>query len=98
MRTVLTARASGIRLAVSIPALIAGAVACGTQSAAQVGAGETRTDTSAGFATETKDEARTSAVVAQSSGGTEFRGKASEDGTSAGQPAPSARQQSPVTL
>ena len=52
----------------------------------------------AGFATEMKDEARTSVAVAQSSGGTEFRGKASEYGTSAGQPAPGARPQSPVTL
>jgi hypothetical protein len=52
----------------------------------------------AGFATETKDETRTSVAVTQSSGGTEFRGKASEYGTSAGQPAPGARPQSPVTL
>jgi hypothetical protein len=52
----------------------------------------------AGFATEMKDEVRTSVAVAQSSGGTEFRGQASEDGTSAGQPAPGARPQSPVTL
>jgi hypothetical protein len=54
---------------------------------------------SAGFATEINDEARTSAAVAQSSGGTEFRrSKASEDGNSTGQPAPGARPQSPVTL
>jgi hypothetical protein len=52
----------------------------------------------AGFATETKDETRTSVAVTQSSGGTEFRSKASEYGTSAGQPAPGARPQSPVTL
>jgi hypothetical protein len=53
----------------------------------------------AGFATEIKDEAPTSAAVARSSGGTESRGsKASEDDTSAGQPAPGARPQSPVTL
>jgi hypothetical protein len=46
----------------------------------------------AGSAAEVKDEAGTAAAVGQSSGVTKFRGsKASEHGTSAGQPGPGAR-------